>query len=202
MKTNNIFCSKFPIVWHVAHAANVDGILRNGFMSTTRILELGQMKSNVYRNENSLVQTGEYGEIKIRDQKPMPPNALAHCLTQGLTPEKWYEILNSKIFFWVSEKKALTFQNAYSKDNQPQVVLGFCTQSILRDYENIAFLTPINTGATNGYGKRGIQTFHPITSWIKNGFTDQPQRKSYIPREFVLETPHVNLNHALKIRHD
>jgi hypothetical protein len=43
--------------------------------------------------------------VLIRDQRPMPPKALMRCLRSGLMPEDWFELLNSKIFFWLDPRR-------------------------------------------------------------------------------------------------
>ena len=39
--------------------------------------------------------------VRIRDQSPMPPRVLGKYLHDELTPEDWYDLLNSKVFFWL-----------------------------------------------------------------------------------------------------
>jgi hypothetical protein len=41
----------------------------------------------------------------VRDQKPMSDAKLKNCLEPGISPQQWYEILNDKVFFWVSREK-------------------------------------------------------------------------------------------------
>jgi len=76
-------------LYHLAEADNLPSILQRGLMSTERLLGLVGMpeaeratllrrhRSDSFCLSNSVV---------IRDQRPMPPPALARALVDGLEP--------------------------------------------------------------------------------------------------------------------
>jgi hypothetical protein len=86
----------------LAEAANWPSIQQHGLLSTRVLLDrIGAHGSNrtafeqEHRPNRAILATG----LVIRDQKPAPPAALERCLV-GITPSQWYELLNSKVFFW------------------------------------------------------------------------------------------------------
>src|SRR6202044_172149 len=58
--------------------------------------------------------------VQLRDQNPMPADALRACLV-GLTPAEWYALVNVRVFFWLDPGR-LNRQRAACK-KRPQVVL-------------------------------------------------------------------------------
>ena len=71
----------------------------------------------------------------------MPPMALMRCLRSGLTPEDWFELLNSKVFFWLDPKRLNRQRLACSAS--PQVTLAVDASSLLMKYSGLATVTPI-----------------------------------------------------------
>src|SRR5499425_184180 len=90
-------------VYHLAEAENWPSIQRDGLFSTRVLLERAGINGSIrdavereHRPKRTTLSTG----LVIRDQRPMPPAALERCLV-GLTAPQWYELLNSKVFFWL-----------------------------------------------------------------------------------------------------
>jgi hypothetical protein len=88
-------------VLHLAEVANLPSIERHGLLSTSRLLDLAGVRGDerarlerAHRPDRATLPNG----VVIRDQRPMPPAALARCLI-GITPAEWYALLNSKVFF-------------------------------------------------------------------------------------------------------
>ena len=57
----------------------------------------------------------------IRDQRPMPPAALAPALDDGLLPSDWYALLNGFVFLWPDRERMNRQRRAYA--SRPQLVL-------------------------------------------------------------------------------
>ena len=104
----NQFVSLYPRLYHMAEVGAWPSIKKHGLLSTRAVLNLHgvagkerhQYEKN-YRPEKMTVGSGK-SAIVLRDQKPMPPNRLYRALTDGSTPEQWYQLLNGKVFMWSS----------------------------------------------------------------------------------------------------
>jgi hypothetical protein len=109
-------------------------------------------------------------QIVIRDQRPMPPQALARCLTDNLRPEDWFELLNSKIFFWLDPKRLNRQRMACG--SEPQIALIVDGRHLLTNYGAMASVTPINTGnAMRAAARRNFTTFVPYERWLLDAWT-------------------------------
>ena len=165
-----------PFVYHLAEAENWPSIQRDGLFSTHALLERagvdGSIRSAVereYRPTRTILSTG----LVIRDQKPMPPAALQRCLV-GLTATQWYELLNSKIFFWFDIERLNRQRRACG--SLPQVVLKIATDRLLDRYANQTALSPINTGnARLKPALRGTATFVPYSVWLDTSWLSEAQ---------------------------
>ncbi len=172
-----------PFVYHLAEAENWPSIQRDGLFSTHALLERagidGSIRSAVEREHRPRRTTLSTGLV-IRDQKPMPPAALQRCLV-GLTATQWYELLNSKIFFWFDIERLNRQRRAC--DSLPQVVLKIATDRLLERYANQTALSPINTGnARRKPALRGTATFVPYSVWLDTSWLSEAQALGTRPR--------------------
>ena len=95
----------------------------------------------------------------IRDQRPMPPAALARALDDGLG------------------------RRACGK--RPQVVLTFDGAALLDRFAAEAFVSPINAGnARRKAARRGRDTLVPYTKWLREGWPTG--RRTRPPAELLL----------------
>jgi hypothetical protein len=165
-----------PFVYHLADAENWSSIRRDGLFSTRALLERagidGSFRAAVereHRPQRTILPTG----LIIRDQKPMPPAALRRCLV-GLTVSQWYELLNSKVFFWFDIERLNRQRRACGSFTQ--VVLKIATHRLLDRYAAQSALTPINTGnARRKPALRGAATFVPYSAWTKTAWLSEAQ---------------------------
>lgn len=172
-----------PFVYHLAEAANWHSIQRHGLLSTRALLDrIGVHGANraaverKHRPNRTILATG----LVIRDQKPAPPAALERCLV-GLTPSQWYELLNSKVFFWFDPERLNRQRRACSRF--PQVVLRIDYDRLLRRYAAQTSLTPINTGnARRKAALRGAATFVPYGVWEDSAWLSESQALGTRPR--------------------
>src|SRR5262245_31413155 len=92
------------LAFHLADRENWRSIQRDGLHSTAALLASAGLDGDAaepysrYRASGMRLPTGAV----IRDQRPMPPSALARCLDPGLAPDDWYALVNDKVFFWLS----------------------------------------------------------------------------------------------------
>ena len=125
----------------------------------------------------------------LRDQRPMPPDALARCLA-GATPADWYARLNSHVFFWLDLGRAEAMRAAYR--TRPQWRLTIDTQRLLDRHGHAASVTPINTGyAWRDPAPRSARTFVPYADWLRDGWTGEGRARAagHRPAELVFSCP-------------
>ena len=172
-----------PFVYHLAEAENWRSIRRNGLFSTRALLDRtgidGSMRAVIereHRPQRTILPNG----LIIRDQKPMPPATLERCLV-GLTVTQWYELLNSKVFFWFDIERLNRQRRAC--DSFPQVVLKVATDRLLDRYAAQTAFTPINSGnARRKPALRGAATFVPYSTWVKTAWLSEAQGLGVRPR--------------------
>jgi hypothetical protein len=128
----------------------------------------------------------------IRDQKPMPPHRLQLGLCDGLTPDDRFELLNSKVFFWLDPKRVDRHRGAYSA--REQLILIFDATAMLRSHANTDSVSPINSGnARRKPTLRNRTTFVPYARWVSDVWAHEviPGRAtkpdSHFPVELAIE---------------
>jgi hypothetical protein len=168
------FIQRHPRLFHMAEAGAWPGIQRDGLLSTTALLDLFEYSGDERlaiesQRRSSLVtivhkRTGA-GAV-IRDNIPLREQFLAECLTD-MTPQEWYELLNRKTFFWVSEERLETLLRARAYRSRPHDVITLDTRALAeRELDRIT-LAPINTGATlyPTASPRGTDTFKTVVDY-------------------------------------
>jgi hypothetical protein len=109
--------------------------------------------------------------VHVRDQKPLPEEALRRCLV-GMTPSEWYALINSKVFFWLDVDR-LNRQRA-ACEPRPQVVLEVDTIRLVACHSERIALSRINTGNVRRRpAQRGRCTFVPYRVWVESGWLSE-----------------------------
>jgi hypothetical protein len=91
----------------------------------------------------------------------------------AISPQQWYEILNDKVFFWVSREKLSKLLHAHAYRDRSQTVLTVRTESLVAAHRDRILLSPINSGSTLfNPRRRGHDTFlsikdYPFDIWKK-----------------------------------
>ncbi len=181
-------------LYHLTQVENWPSIERHGLLSTQALLDLAGLQGvardcvgHQHRAERVQLPNG----VVISDQKPMPPTALARCL-HDMTPEEWYTLLNSKVFFWLDTERLSRLRRVYRA--QPQILMSIDTQKLLAHHAERVALTPINTGnARRQPARRGVCTFVPYNTWLESGWTSEtealhtrPRSRSHLPAELTV----------------
>jgi len=161
-------------IYHLAEASNWPSIQREGLLSASRLLSAaglaGAGRDRLERAQR-LVYTMVSSRVHIRDQRPMPPSALAKCLC-GMDPADWYAMVNARVFFWLDSDR-LNRQRA-ACEPRPQVVMIVDTAALVARYEEKVAVTPINTGnARRKPARRGAATFVPMKEWARSGWASE-----------------------------
>ena len=174
-------------LYHLAEAGNIPSILKHGLMSTKRLLDFVRVPEPKH---TALLQNYRPDlvclskDVMIRDQRPMPPKALAPALEGGLKPSDWYALLNGFVFLWPDRGRMERQLRACR--SRPQVLLTFDAMALLQSFDDECFVSAINTGnARRKPARRGCDTFVPFQTWLPEGFpTGQRTR---FPAEFLFK---------------
>jgi hypothetical protein len=165
----------FPRVYHMAHANAWEGIRQHGLLSTTALLDLFKIQDperskirSKRRPESVIIEHGIHGKAVIRDNKPLDDQGLLRCLTD-YSPGDWYQILNDKVFFWLTEQRLTTLLGARAYRREPHCVITINTSRFVHDYCDRIWLSAMNSGTTRPVAHpRGPNTFQRITDYPFN----------------------------------
>ncbi len=181
-------------LYHLTQIENWPSVERYGLLSTQALLDLAGLHGverdrvgHQHRAERVVLPNG----VVISDQKPMPPKALKPCL-HDVTPDQWYALLNSKVFFWLDIERLSRLRRVYRA--QPQIVMSIDTERLVARHAECVTLTPINTGnARRQPAQRGPSTFVPYKAWLESGWTSEtealhtrPRLRSHPPAELTV----------------
>lgn len=166
------FVRHYPRLYHMAQDGAWDSIRSHGLLSTSALLDLFQINGDLRRQIESCHRPRSV-EIKhlahtsaiIRDQNPMRERPLLKCL-RNMTPREWYELLNRKVFFWVTEERVQQLLGARMYRNSAHTVVTLDTASMLKVHQDEITLSPINSGSTLYNPRpRGADTFLPLPEY-------------------------------------
>jgi hypothetical protein len=180
----------FPRVYHMAHANAWEGIQQHGLLSTTALLDLFEIQDperatvrSRRRPDSVVIEHPIYGKAVIRDNKPLDDQRLLRCLTD-FSPSQWYEILNDKVFFWLTEQRLITLLAARAYRGSQHCVISVSTSRFVRDYYDQIWLSAMNSGTTKPIPHpRGrtpfsvSKTFH-LTTGVSRGARQRKQSLS------------------------
>lgn len=177
----------YPRVYHMAERGAWDSIRAHGLMSTTAVLDHLKVQGDdrarfesEHRDQKMDVRAGHPSNIVLRDQKPMPKGRLIQALTDGATPQQWYELINEKVFFWVEEERLHRLLGARDYRNLEHDVLTLNSSELVQAYADKIWLCHMNSGNTWPIPhRRGIEVFRRIP--------DYPVKTSGRPAKAVVE---------------
>lgn len=144
-----------PLAYHMAERGAWQGITADGLLSTTALLDLYEI-SGLQRNEIEscrrdhcfpITAQGKPGAV-IRDQLPMDDVGLVRCLPPDITPRDWYEFLNKKVFFWLTESRLFRLTEARAYRQNEHEVLVVNTRKLVEEHYDSIWLCPMNSGTT------------------------------------------------------
>src|SRR2546427_5701554 len=144
----------YPRLYHMANAGTWESIRARGLLSTSALLDLfavnGEQRFRIescHRPDSVEITHPQHGTVVIRDQAPMRERALGKCL-DGITPREWYELLNRKAFFWVTQARVETLLGARLYRAKEHTVIEIDTKSLVSQHGDHVTLSPINSGNT------------------------------------------------------
>jgi hypothetical protein len=177
-----------PLLFHMAQRGSWASIAKRGLLSTTALLDLFEYEGAkrqaieaVHRPESVRIKHADLGTAVIRDQKPMSDAGLVRALRDGLTPEEWYRILNSRVFFWLTKDRLNRLLTAKAYINDVHDVLVVDARPLVASYRRAITLSPINSGATKPMPHpRGRDTFLPIDDYPYRAWTAKRRNRDPI----------------------
>ena len=149
-----------PNLYHMAERGSWPSIRENGLLSTTALLDLysvtGETREKIERcHRPSCVQLSgnNLPRAVIRDQIPMRDSDLRKCLPDHMRPSDWYQILNKKVFFWLTESRLqkLTCARAYRNREHEVLIIDSC--SLIEAHWAAIWLCAINSGCTRPFAR-------------------------------------------------
>src|SRR5258708_5605092 len=161
-------------IYHMAEAANWPAIQRDGLHSASTLLEFagihGEDRERLEKHQR-LTHTELPNGVQLRDQRPMPPTALATCLI-SIVPSEWYALINARVFFWLDPARLNRHRSACGA--RSQVVLTVDASKLVDAYAEKIAVTPINTGnARRRPARRGAATFVPYAAWVTSAWASE-----------------------------
>ena len=180
---------RHPRLYHVTEASAWPGIREHGLLSTSRLLDLFEIKG-AERTRLELERRATEEPLKhqrlesvvLNDQIPLSHAKLKRCLDDNLTPPDWLQILNARVFFWVDKKRLNSMLAARTKRGRSSEVLIFETLGLVQSYFSRIEICPINSGSTiHRPTRRGSETFTPLASlsyfdWARKRGLSRPDR--------------------------
>lgn len=162
-----------PSLYHMAERGSWTAIQKDGLLSTTALMDLygvtdpqrAQIEKMHRPKSIAITAPGLAGAV-VRDQIPMSDDGLRKALPDRLEPSQWYELLNSKVFFWTSIGRLHRLTEAKSYRNQEHDVLEINTRTLVEAHRERIWLCPINSGCTKPFPhKRDESIFSRIVDY-------------------------------------
>ncbi|WP_417837184.1 DUF7002 family protein [Thalassospira tepidiphila] len=169
----NELISHCPRLYHMAEIGAWNGIKDLGLLSTSALLDLYsvdtdlrfQLESCRRDSTHKLSSNGLTGAA-IRDQLPMDDKGLRRALPADITPREWYEFLNKRVFFWLSEDRLKRLKNAKAYKSSEHEIIVVDTRRLVDAYKQKIMFCPINSGCTKPFPhSRDFNTFSRIESY-------------------------------------
>lgn len=147
--------SDCPTLYHMAQRGSWPAIQERGLLSTSALLDLygiegAERKKIEAAHRPASVEIGADGlpNAIIRDQIPMSDKALRKVLPAHLQPSDWYAILNSRVFFWLTEDRLHRLLKAGAYRDQEHDVIEIDTRSLVKAHRTRICFCPYNSGST------------------------------------------------------
>ena len=164
---------RYPVLYHMAEDGSWPSIQVKGLLSTTALLDLygiaGFEREEIERHQRRTkvtLSSPEFGDVVIRDQKPLPASKLATCLGGDMTPSDWYALLNARVFFWLTEDRLETLLRARAYRSEPQTILRVDTAALIERHDEAVELSPINSGSVMPMARpRDRDTFKAVAEY-------------------------------------
>jgi len=162
----------YPRLYHMAEGGSWPSIRRHGLLGTEALLDLFEATPEVrrpiltqQRTQDVPITHPEHGRAVVRDQKPLNRAKLEGCL-DGCSFGQWLQLLNSRVFFWLTIERLQTLMCAREYCAETHIVLTLDTLRLATDFQQSITLAPMNTGNTRPFAhRRGLWTFSRMSEY-------------------------------------
>ncbi|MEO0767741.1 MAG: hypothetical protein AAFY75_17170 [Pseudomonadota bacterium] len=120
--------------------------------------------------------------VWITDNKPLSFKKLAPVLDDNLSPQDWFAMLNTRVFFWPDRKLGAGNLKARISRGYHSEWQIYDTAKLLAPIWDRAEIAPINTGSTiHQPARRGLATFAQLEgldfqAWRKSRGKSRPDK--------------------------
>lgn len=174
--------SKYPVIYHMAEESTWPSIQERGLLSTQALVDLYDPEPVIrtailgaVRRSSLLLEDPTLGRTVIRDQRPL--KFLGECLLPGTSQQEFLDVLNGRVFFWLTRRRLETLLGARLYRGKRHIVLHVDTAQLMARYGDSVELAPYNTGSmhTPNAPRRGKDVFvavddYPYEEWrVKRG---------------------------------
>ena len=144
-----------PTLFHMAERGSWDSIRERGLLSTSALLDLYSVTGakrkaieSMRRPSSIPIEASGLPKAVVRDQIPMTDARLSQCLPPHITPTDWYELLNTKVFFWLTRNRLHRLTGARTYQGKSHDVIEADTRSLIEAHRDRIWLCPMNSGNT------------------------------------------------------
>ena len=133
MKTLGIdagdFAGHYSSLYHMAQDGAWDSIRCHGLLSTSALLDLNQVDGDLRRQIESChrptsVEIRHPGQsLRYNPRSESNARTSVAKTLRNMTPREWYELLNRKVFFWVTEERVQQLLGARMYRNRAHTVI-------------------------------------------------------------------------------
>ena len=160
----------YPRVFHMAWDGSWPNIREYGLLSAEALTSLygidgGAAVRLLREHRPHWVRIAKEGlpEAVLRDQKPMSDGGLRRALGANVELSRWYQLLNSMVFFWPTTKRLVTMMSARAYRNMRHDVIVVDTARLIERHMDSVRLCAMNSGATKPYPhSRSMESFMRI----------------------------------------
>jgi hypothetical protein len=190
-----LLCNLHPQLYHMAHKDALASILRHGLLSTSALLDLfevfgerrAELETKMRRNLETLAHP-KLGTVVLRDQKPIGSDAKLQRSLKSVSVSDWHQLLNSKVFFWVTRERVSKLRNARAYKRNNHLLLTLRTKDVVQEYKNRVRLCHINSGCCMPIAHpRSPDFFRTIESFDYDYWRRKGRTRKNIIVEFVVE---------------
>ncbi len=180
-----------PTLFHMAERGSWCSIRERGLLSTSALLDLygvsgaeREVIESTRRSASIPLEASGLPRAVVRDQLPMDDIGLLRCLPSCMAPRDWYELLNSKVFFWLTRDRLHRLTSASTYRQKSHDVIEVDTRSLIDAHRERIWLCPMNSGNTKPFPHpRDESTFSRIADYPY----DHWRRKNRTRGERVVE---------------
>lgn len=166
------FAARHPVVWHVAEAEGVAGILRDGLLPAEALMRRADRVSDANRDRFVPLPCGALLRFQQMRDARLAPSLRGRFSGQ---PALWRRFVDSHVFFWAAAWRRDGFLKATRRErlkHEPEAasprVLAFDTPTLLEGVDEDAFFSVYNSGSTvmGAYRTpRDEALFQPLSRW-------------------------------------